>query len=625
MIITTVVFYHDRKQVKSARKRLFESSLLMTAVSIGLNIAGVYGIENYRQVPHWINAWVNCGYFLVSVWACSMIAAYLFDLLLEHVYVKTCRTRAVVGLSLVNGIYTLLTLSNAWTGLMFWFDAEGAYHRGPLNRLGYGVMLIELLMVMMCYLRNRESVGQKVRKVIYTLPPVVLLLALFQIAYPEILLNGTILTFALLIIFVNFQHSQVEKDSLTGVGNRKDFYEELFLRLKGKQRFQIAMVSLLDFAAVNQKFGYRRGDEFLYHIARWLDEFQKDGRAFRFSNVTFALICPYVDAENSRSLLEAMESRFGQPWSLGETVCKIPACFGAMICEESELEATQVVELLSFMVESAKTKEDGKVLFDREAERMFWKKKHLEQVLQEAAEKRNFEVWYQPIFNCALQRFDSAEALIRLRDPEGKLVSPAEFIPLAEENGLIDEIGWFVWKEACRFVGGHSELSLHTVSVNMSAQQFLNPELRSRMEAVLEENGLSADRIKLEITERVILSDEKYMKQLMRDFSANGFRFCVDDFGIGYSNFSGVMHLPFECIKLDQSLIEKIPSDAQDRLVVRSMIELFHSMGMRVVAEGVETKVQKELIEQMGADYIQGYYFAKPMPEAEVLAFLSKT
>ena len=174
-------------------------------------------------------------------------------------------------------------------------------------------------------------------------------------------------------------------------------------------------------------------------------------------------------------------------------------------------------------------------------------------------------------------------------------------------------------------MGGHSELSLHTVSVNMSAQQFLNPELRSRMEAVLEENGLSADRIKLEITERVILSDEKYMKQLMRDFSANGFRFCVDDFGIGYSNFSGVMHLPFECIKLDQSLIEKIPSDAQDRLVVRSMIELFHSMGMRVVAEGVETKEQKELIEQMGADYIQGYYFAKPMPEAEVLAFLSKT
>lgn len=624
LILMIALFYYERRQAKTVRRRIFEAGLWLAEISIFLNMVGVYTIENFDRVPYWLNVTVNNGYFLVSVWMATVVAAYLFDLLLEHVYDKRCRTKAVTGLSILTGGYTMVVISNYWSGLLFWFDEQGEYHRGSCNRLGYVILWIELLMITMCYCRNRASVEKNVKRVIYTLPPLIFLMAIFQVIFPEILLNGTIISFAVLIIFVNFQNFKVGRDSLTGIGNRKSFYEELHLRLSGGQKFQVIMISLNGFAAVNQQFGYRKGDEFLYHISRWLEECRKEGRAFRFSNVTFALLCPYVDEEDSAQLLSIIRGKFREAWTLGENECRITASFGMMSCEDMELNATQVVELLTFLSELAKGREDGVVILDGKTREMYRMEKKLERLLSDAIEKGRLEVWFQPIMDCRTGGFHAAEALVRMRDEEGKLVSPADFIPLAEKNRMIEKIGSFVWNETCRFLGSNPGISLQSVSVNMSAQQFSNPQLCENMEESLHAAGITADRVKLEITERVIWHDERYMKQLMDFFVARGFAFCVDDFGTGYSNFSSVMHFPFECIKLDRSLIDKLPADGKDRLVVRSMIEMFHAMGLKVVAEGVETKEQQEIIREMGADFIQGFYYAKPMPEAEAVAFFAQ-
>lgn len=624
LMIMIALFYYDRKQAKTVRRRLFECGLWMGEGSILLNAVCVYTIENYERVPVWLNMLLNSAYFWLVVCTCSVMAAYLFDLLLEHVYSRYCRTRAAVGLGILTGGYTLLVATNFWTGWMFYFDKEGNYHRGILNKSGYAILVMELILLGICYVRNRPSVGKNVIRVMRTLPPILLLIAIFQLAFPELLLNGTIMTFGMLIIFVNFQHFQVERDSLTGIGNRKNFYEELRLRLRGRQRFQVLWVSLNDFAAVNEQFGYRKGDEYLYHIARWMEECTKEGRAFRFGNVTFTLLCPYVDEEDSQRLLARMEQKFEEPWVLGDVECHLKASFGSMPFIASEKEATEVVEMLTFLVQLSKTGENQKVLLDEGAEEIYRKAKKMEQLLQEGLEQERFEVWYQPIFNCRKQQFDSAEALVRLRDGKGNLISPADFIPLAEKNGLIEKIGWKVWEMVCQFLGQHPQLPLQSVSVNMSAQQFTNPKLCQRMQETLNTCGVSANQVKLEITERVILKDEKYMSQMMRQFSQKGFLFCVDDFGVGFSNFASVMHLPFEFIKFDKSLIEKTPISEKDRQVVQTMMELFHNMGFKVVAEGVETKEQQEVIQQIGADYIQGFYYAGPMPEEEFAAFMNQ-
>lgn len=622
VVIVLMISFYDNKQTMSARKKIYEAGLWLTESSILLNVICVYTVEHSDTVPLWLNMILNSGYFLVTVLTSVMGAAYLFDLFLEHVYEKRCRTKAAAGLSVLTVLYTALIICNFWTGVIFYFDSQGNYHRGWLNSAGYMVMLIELIMLCMCYRRNRASIGKKVRKVIYIVPPLMVLIAGLQLLYPEVLLNGMLMSMGMLIIFVNFQNLQVNRDSMTGMGNRKALYEELYLRLNGRQQFQVILISLKGFDLINQKYGYRKGDDFLYHIAQWLGECGKDGRTFRFGNVTFALLCPYINEAESQKLLEKIEDKFEHLWTVGEIECVIPASFGMMTCREADRKATQVLELLNSLAELAKNSENGEVKLDVELADLLQRQKKLEQQLQDSLEKNSLEVWYQPIFNCREEKFDSAEAVVRMRDENGELVSPADFIPLAEKNGMIDRIGMHVLKEASQFLAEHPELPLQTISMNVSEQQFINQGLCEQMEACLQESGIPADRIKLEITERVILKDKKYMAGLMKQFSEKGFRFSIDDFGVGYSNFSSVMHLPFEFVKLDKSLLDNLASDSKDRLVVESMVELFHNMGLKVVAEGVETAEQQEIIRKIGADDIQGFYYAKPMPKAALLSFL---
>lgn len=622
LIIMTALFCYDKNKIRTKRMKLFEACLLFTGLTIAVNFISILCIEHFDSVPYAVCIFFNSLYFLIIVWACTLIAAYLFDLLLEHVYDKSCRTKAYVGLTVLFTANLILVLGNPWTHLIFWFDETGLYHRGPLVNTGYVILLCQLAMLLMCYHRNRRSVERKVKRVMLMLPPIVSLLALFQVLFPELILNGTNMSFALLIIFINFQKRQFGQDGLTGTGNRRALYEELNLRLKSRQDFQILLISLSDFTSVNHRFGYERGDEFLYQITTWLVGCCPTGKVFRFSNVTFALLCPYLDDAESDRLLTVIKERFERVWQVGNISSSITAHIGSMNCKSGEKEPTQVIEALSMMTDFAKQNDLQIVSYNKEMDLMFQRKKWLKELLQDSIEGKRFEVWYQPIFNCQTKQFESAEALIRLRDYEGKLISPADFIPLAEENGSIEDIGWFVWEEVCRFLGAHKELPFRYVSINMSIQQFNNPDLHDRIADCLARNGLTPDSVKMEITERVIACDMKYMKQQMELFSTEGLKFCVDDFGTGYSNFSTVMHLPFEYVKLDRSLIEKLTQSSQDQLVVTTLINLFHTLGLKIIAEGIETAKQQEMLQQMGADYIQGFYYARPMPEAEVVEFL---
>lgn len=622
MVLMMLLFSHNKERIKTVRRTIFNVGLLLTLLSSTLNILCINSISNYWSLPRSFNILLNSMYFLVSVGMSTMMAVYFFDLFLEHVYDEKCTVRATIGTTICIGVYLIIFLANFRTGCLFYFDRQGNYHRGPLNKSGYFVMLAELTLVVICYFHNRASIEKKVINVVRAMPPIAILLWVFQFIYPEVLLNGFMGAVVYLIIFVNFQNINVERDGLTGLRNRKCFYNELMLRRKGKQEFQVILVSLQNFAMVNEHLGYRQGDEVLYCIAQWLDNCVKNGQAYRFGNVTFALLCPYNNEQKAQNLLDTIEERFKSPWEIGDLKCSVSACFGSMCCKKDEWDTTQTIEILTFMMERAKKK--GKVEFNAEIEHMFQQKKNLQLLLKNSIETKRFEVWYQPIYDCRNERFISAEALVRLKDYQGNWVSPAEFIPVAEENGMIEEIGWIVWEEVCAFLGKHPELPLVSVSVNMSVQQLVNPELITRLEESLKRNQVPIEKIGMEITERVVLSDESRMKHLMDEYAKKGVKFYMDDFGTGYSNFSSVMHLPFEVIKLDRSLINEVEHNKKDALVVQSMINLFHSMGFTVTSEGIESEAQRKLLCDMGVDYIQGFYYSKPMPAEQLTRFLKE-
>ncbi len=458
----------------------------------------------------------------------------------------------------------------------------------------------------------------------HTLPPLAIFLAAFQLAYPQVLLNGMMMAMADLILFISFQSSRIETDGLTGIGNRNSFFAELSLRVAGRQQFQIVLLSLQQFVTINQRFGHQRGDAFLYEVARYLDGLCRQARAFRFGNVEFAVVFPWRGETEAADNLQKLRERFQRNWRLGEVETRLTARFAELICTGQSWSPTQIIEGLEYGLRLAKAGPEDTVRFNERTAALLEKERMLVNIMRRSVLEQRFQVWYQPIYDCRSGAFTSAEALLRLQDYEGNMISPAEFIPLAEETGLIGELSWIVLEGTCRLLGSGRVPDLRSVSINLSMQQFAEQELISRIVDSLDRNGVSHDRLKVEITERVLLQDMDRMRTAMAEMASRDIHFYLDDFGTGYSNLSCVLDLPFECVKLDQSLVAEFPDDQRADLLVRTLVCLFHNMGLQVMAEGVEAVPQAETLARYGADWIQGYYYARPMPESELIPFLKE-
>ncbi|ENZ9534949.1 EAL domain-containing protein [Clostridioides difficile] len=237
--------------------------------------------------------------------------------------------------------------------------------------------------------------------------------------------------------------------------------------------------------------------------------------------------------------------------------------------------------------------------------------------LKEALKNDGFEVYYQPIFSNSRGRFTSAEALLRLEHKELGFIPPDEFIPIAEQTGLINSIGLVVFEKVCRFIASDEfeDLKLDNIAVNLSVVQCMQKNLADDLLYLMNKYNVSPTKFKLEITETVAMGSFNIIKETMERLIDLGVKFALDDFGIAYSGVTNMLSLPFSVIKLDKSLIWSMNEDSRHKLTVETIIALINKLNMKAVAEGVETiKCAEDLI-AMECEYLQGYYFSKPVPE----------
>ena len=613
--IILILYYHERRLVSNSRRKIYQVCLWISVLTILLNIVCVHMVTQPAVVSHGVNMLLNSLYFILCVLTCSVMAVYMFALTLEHVYDKRCLRITGRIVLILNIIFWGIVIWNLRSGVLFYFDENQIYIRGPLNRIGYLVMAIEMLMLVLCYMRNRRSVSRPVVRLIRTMPVIAAICIVFQHIYKDLQLNGMFMAIVNMVIFISFQTRRSEVDSLTFIGNRNCFFEELSLRIASRQYFQVVLVCLKQFSLVNEKFSYKKGDEFLYNIARELDHILPGAKAFRFGNVEFAVLLPYATEEESSGSLKRIQERFEERWELGAVGSYIQAYFTDVIYRGQEWNATQIIEYLESGIHYAKKEPGGLRRFDIKLLEQLNRRKRILDIMETSIRQRRF--------NLKTNRFSSAEALLRLRDYDGEPVSPSEFIPLAEETGLIDDLSWIVLEEVCTLLGQMRD-KIDSISINLSMQQFEDRRLCARIHECLNRSGLNPDQLKIEVTERVLLQDMDYMKMMMEEMTGEGFGFYLDDFGTGYSNISCALSLPFEYIKLDRSLLVRLPGDSKVQVFVRSMVETFHAMGQKIVAEGVEEEEQIELLRQFGVDCVQGYYYGKPMPEDEFRAAVAK-
>jgi EAL domain-containing protein (putative c-di-GMP-specific phosphodiesterase class I) len=252
-------------------------------------------------------------------------------------------------------------------------------------------------------------------------------------------------------------------------------------------------------------------------------------------------------------------------------------------------------------------------MHDRAVERL-----QLESSLRRAVERNEFRAYYQPVVALATGRLAGFEALIRWQHPERGLVPPIEFIPIAEETGLIHPIGRWILREACLQMAAWNKevrpVDRLSMSVNLSGRQLAEPDLVTRVVRILEETGVDPDQLKLEITESAIMADAETATERLAQLRALGIGLSIDDFGTGYSSLSYLHRLPLTALKIDKTFVWAMGASVRETQICHGIVTLAHNLGLGVIAEGIETPEQRQRLRELRCEYGQGFYFAKPLP-----------
>jgi diguanylate cyclase (GGDEF)-like protein len=414
-------------------------------------------------------------------------------------------------------------------------------------------------------------------------------------------------------------------DALTDLPNRALFMDRLrraILRANRQEnyRFAVLFLDLDGFKVVNDSLGHATGDQLLIAIGRRLELGMRRGDTLtRLGGDEFAILADDIHDVNDAILLaERVRNDLKAPFNLGRHEVFATASIGiALGSKDYERPEDLLRDADTAMYRAKAQGKEHHVVFDTAMHTSVVERLRLETDLRRAIERCEFQVHYQPIVALRTGRIAGFEALLRWDHPERGPIAPSVFIPLVEETGLILPLGLWVLRAACRQLHAWQErapeLSELRMSVNLSSKQLAQPDLTEQIDQILEETGVAPGDLKLEITESVIMEHPQSAAEVLQRLKDRGIRLSLDDFGTGYSSLSYLHRFPFDTLKVDRSFVSRLDVEDGDPVIVRTIVNLAHNLGMHVIAEGVETEGQVERLRDMGCQYAQGYYFSRPV------------
>ncbi len=420
-------------------------------------------------------------------------------------------------------------------------------------------------------------------------------------------------------------------DSLTKLPNRVSLLEHLQVALSRAQRnnkiIALLFIDIDRFKTVNDSLGHDAGDQLIVHVANRLQScLRNEDSIHRFGGDEFVAILQDIsDINYITQVANRMLSCLDTPITIESTEVFSSVCIGIALYPDDDDNGEYLLKYAdAAMYHAKKSGGNNFQFYSEELTKQVQLRLSMETRLRHALERNEFQLFYQPIFNLSNQKVIGVEALIRWHDPERGLIMPDEFIPLAEETGLIVPLGDWVLKQACKQIGEWQTLGLNKLhlAVNVSAQQFDHDQLYSSVINVLLETGMDAQLLELEITERMFLNITADVKNTLDKLTGKGIKLSIDDFGTGYSSLGYLKQLPIDTLKIDRSFITGIPDDKDDEQIASTIISMAHGLGMNVIAEGIETAEQLQYLNTLNCKQGQGYYLAKPKSVEQITKWL---
>ena len=426
---------------------------------------------------------------------------------------------------------------------------------------------------------------------------------------------------------------QANFDYLTGLANRNLFSERLSDAIvaseSSKSRLALLFIDLDRFKYVNDALGHSVGDYLLQEASERIVKYVRSSDTVaRLGGDEFAVLLPENNDNNEiKGIVVNILNSLSLPYFLKGNDAFISASIGVTVFPDDGRTAETLLRKADSAMYLAKEKgRNNFQFFTQEIDVGAQRKRELEKALRKAMENNEFSLHYQPIIDVERGEVASAEALIRWRHPKKGFVSPDEFIPLAEEIGLILPIGEWVLRQACQDAASWREIvdSPPRIAVNLSSVQFQREDIPVLVKRILEETRLPAGLLTLEITEGLLLSDDDLTLDQLNDIRGAGVELSIDDFGTGYSSLSYLSKFPVTTLKIDRSFIMNLPENIEEAGLVKAILLMAQSLNLKVVAEGVETEEQSSFLRERNCQYIQGYLYSKPLPEPEFLVFLKE-
>lgn len=612
-----------RKMTSGMPNRLFLAFISLNLLATVFDIWAV-ALENAGSTSWFALNVTNLGYLIVHNFTAPVYVLFVISLTdTWHKIRKNFFVQFVLWAPFLTVFAALL--SNPFTKKMFLVD--GGYQRGEWFFLIYIAVAVYLVFVTGYMIYYRDLVERSKIIAVMSYIPIGITALLIQTVSPTTLVEMFGSAVSLLLMSIGVQKPEEIVDSDTQLMKYSAYAADMKRNYRNAKNVDVVMLNMGSFYSINAMMGYDFAmlvlNDVVARIRRIDKALDHKGELYYLDRGRFRMVFNEKDRETAAKAAEMLVESLKEKSDFNNLDVRLNPFVVLAHCPE---EIPDFKTLMTFGTDfHEKFKYEGRVMHVNEVfhRGMFEIQNNIDDIIEEALEFKRFQVYYQPIYSVEKGRFVSAEALLRLFDPTYGFISPEILVTAAERSGAIHRIGDYVLEEVCSFIASEDfrKLGLEYIEVNLSVTQCMRVNLAEKVMSIMGKHQVSSETINLEITETAASHTQEIMAENLAKLTRAGISFSLDDYGTGYSNIKRVIQLPLKIIKLDKSFVDD-QDNPKMRVVLKNTVAMLKDMEMEIVVEGIETQEMLDFFTELQCDFIQGYFFSKPLPKPEFIHFL---